>query len=151
MFEVHQEILVEWGHCDPARIVFNHNFFLWMESGMTRLFSTANHAIAKMTEEDPQFIGVPVLQTQASFKKPAKVGDTITLATSISRWGRTSFEVSYRFFRGEDVLCTATQTRVWCYTEGVEAQETLKPAPIPEPIRAALSVDKRVYIKFAYS
>ena len=151
MLEVHLEILVEWGHCDPARIVFNPNFFVWMESGMYQLFTTANYPIAKMSDEDPQFLGVPLLTTQANFQKPAKVGDTITLVTSISRWGNTSFELSFRFLRGEDVLCTATQTRVWCYAEGDGAQETIKSAPIPESFRADLSVDKQVHIQLVSS
>ena len=151
MLEVQLEILVEWGHCDPARIVFNPNFFVWMESGMDRLFSTANHPIAKIIDEDPQYRGVPLLATQANFHKPAKVGEIITVATSISRWGKTSFEISYRFFRGEDVLCTATQTRVWCYAEGTGSQETIKPTPIPEPVRTALSVDKQVCVKLGSS
>ena len=151
MLEVQLEILVEWGHCDPARIVFNPNFFVWMESGMDRLFSTANHAIAYMTDEDPKFRGAPLLKTQASFQKPAKVGEVITLATTISQLGNTSFEISYRFTRGEDVLCTATQTRVWCYAEGAGSHETIKPSPIPESVRADLSVDRQVCIRLVSS
>ncbi len=145
MLEVHLEILVEWGHCDPARIVFNPTFFVWMESGMGQLFSTAKHPMAEMTNDDPLFLGVPLLQTQANFQKPAKVGDIITLATSVSRWGTSSFDLSYRFFRGEDVLCTASQTRVWCYADG--SHEMIKAAPIPASFRDALSVDKKVCIK----
>ncbi|MBT4521631.1 MAG: acyl-CoA thioesterase [Halieaceae bacterium] len=146
MLEVQLEIFVEWGHCDPAKIVFNPNFFIWMESGMHRLFSTAGHTISRITDSHPLFRGVPLLQTQANFQTPAKLGDTITLATCISRFGNTSFEVCYRFFRGEDVLCTAVQTRVWCYAEG-EEQEALKPAPIPESVRVALSDNRQVCIK----
>jgi acyl-CoA thioesterase FadM len=46
MFGVKRDIHIEWGHCDPARIVFNPNFFVWMESGMDRLFSVAYRPIA---------------------------------------------------------------------------------------------------------
>jgi acyl-CoA thioesterase FadM len=118
-----------------------------MESGMDRLFSVAYRPIAEMVHEETNYRGVPLLNIQASFQKPAKVGETITLATSVSRWGTTSFDIDYRFTRGEDVLCTATQTRVWCYADGTGAQETIKPAPIPESCIAALSVDKQVHIK----
>ena len=151
MLEVQLEILVEWGHCDPARIVFNPNFFVWMESGMGRLFSVAGHTLADMTDADPQFRGVPLLKTEASFQKPAKVGEVITLATTISRFGNTSFQISYRFTRGENVLCTATQTRVWCYAEGVGAGEIIKPSPIPEAVRESLSMGRLVCVKLVSS
>jgi len=118
---------------------------------MYQLFTAANYPIAKMSDEDPRFIGVPLLTTQADFLKPAKVGDIITLITSISKWGTTSLVLSYRFVRGEDVLCTATQTRVWCYTEGTGEHEIIKPAPIPESFRADLSVDKQVCVRLVSS
>ncbi len=66
MFEVKLDIHIEWGHCDPARIVFNPNFFVWMESGMDRLFSVAYHPIAEMVHEDTNYRGVPLLNTQAA-------------------------------------------------------------------------------------
>ena len=151
MFEIKLDIHVEWGHCDPARIVFNPNFFIWMESGMDRLFSVAYRPMAEMVQEDTNYRGVPLLNTQANFQKPAKVGETITLTTQISRWGKTSFDIDYRFTRGDDVLCTATQTRDWCYAEGTGAEETIKPSPIPEACITALSADKQVHIKLVSS
>ena len=47
MLESHLDIRVEWGHCDPARIVvYNPNFYDWMEHGLLA-FSTPRASISR--------------------------------------------------------------------------------------------------------
>ena len=41
MFTATQRIRVEWAHCDPAGIIFNPHYYLWMDSGTHALLQAA--------------------------------------------------------------------------------------------------------------
>ena len=41
MLTATQRICVEWAHCDPAGIIFNPHYYIWMDSGTHALLQTA--------------------------------------------------------------------------------------------------------------
>lgn len=141
MLESRLEIRVEWGHCDPAQIVYNPNFFDWMERGMAALFDAAGYPFAVVLAANPRLRGTPLVHSRADFLRPAKVGDTVVVCSRIVRWGRSSFDIAHDIMLGEDKLVEAMQTRVW---SGVDEAGTLRALPIPEEIRAALEAEKTV-------
>jgi len=136
MLECKIDILVEWGHCDPARIVYNPNFFDWMEHGLSALFSASGFSLADALAAHPALRGTPLVRSEAEFKGPARVGDTLVLSSKVVRWGRTSFDIAYDFLLDGETIVTAKQTRVW---SGVDETGQLRALPIPGEIREALS------------
>jgi len=140
------EIRVEWGHCDPAQIVYNPNFFDWMERGLSALFEAAGFSFTDLIGSNKDLRGTPLVRSQAEFLSPARVGDVIVLTSKIVRWGRASFDIAHEFHLGETKLVSATQTRVWA---GADATGRLKALPMPKNVRSALETDKTVRYSIA--
>jgi len=141
MLRLSREIRVEWGHCDPARIVYNPNFYDWMEGGLLALLSVTGFDLATMIANDPDFRGTPLVRGDASFMAPARVGDLIEHHVEVSRWGGKSFDLSHRFTLGETTLLEGSQTRVWGRASP-DNPASLAAVPVPDAVKAALSEDK---------
>lgn len=138
MFEAALEIRVEWGHCDPAQIVFNPNYFNWMESGLHWLFEAAGLSLTELMAGDPDFRGAPLVRCDANFMAAARVGDLLMLTSKVARWGRTSFDVAYAFAVDGATVVDASQTRIWGRALPGEPNR-LQAIPIPGTVRDALS------------
>src|SRR5271163_4899954 len=77
---------IEWGHCDPAGIVFNPRFFEMFDISTWMLFDAAlgvkpNELAAKFA-----IMGIPLVDAHAEFIKPAKFGDVIEIASRVSEF-----------------------------------------------------------------
>lgn len=131
-----KKIKIEWGHCDPAQIVYNPNFYDWMDQGTYGLFFQAGYDFSVLLEKDPAFRGVPLLKNEAVFKEPAIFGDEIELISEVSEWGTKSFTVSHRFMKEGREIIAATEVRVW----GMNPDgQRLRAMPVPEEVKAAVS------------
>ncbi len=147
MLESRRDIRVEWGHCDPARIVYNPNFYDWMEGGLLALFDAAQLDMPRMVIEMPGFRGTPLVKAEATFHAPARVGDVLTLSSRVTRLGGASFDVSHRFFRDETLLVEGAQTRVWGMAPPDEPDRLIT-ARIPDEVRVALSEDRTSHLRY---
>jgi 4-hydroxybenzoyl-CoA thioesterase len=76
MFSNNIEIMVEWGDCDPAGIVFYPNYFRWFNQGAHALFNAAGMPFHQLIKEWG-IAGVPMLDTQASFRAPTRGADPV--------------------------------------------------------------------------
>lgn len=148
-FTARQNIRVEWGHCDPARIIYNPNYFRWMETGVHLLFGAAGINLEKLTAEDHDFRAVPLVNTEAAFLAPARIGDFVTHTVWISRWGAKAFDIEHRFSIRERLLVRAKQIRVWARALP-DDPDSLRAIAVPDDVRAALSEDKTVTLKMAF-
>ena len=90
MLVVTQRYRVDWGHCDPAGIIFNPNYFAWMDAGCHNLFKAAGVPFKEMMDTS-SFIGCPLIKTEAKFTKPAYYDDIITLSSQVESFGGKSF------------------------------------------------------------
>ena len=68
MLKIIQEIYVEWGHCDPARIVFNPNFYKWIDAAQDKLFITAYPDLHSLHKKIG-FAGMPLVANESKFLK----------------------------------------------------------------------------------
>jgi len=107
------EFTVEFGDCDPARIVFYPNFFRWMDSAARHYFVAAGVPSWHETESTDGIIGTPLVDASAQFRQPATYGDRICVDTSIAEWRGRSFVMKHVIRRGEDVLVEGTETRIF--------------------------------------
>jgi len=147
MFKIIQEIHVEWGHCDPARIIFNPNYFVWADAAMERLVRTA-HPQLHASPDQPDFGGLPLVANSGEFPASARFGDVMELASEIVRMGKSSLTFQHQFSVQATTVAIIEETRVWTVRHQ-DNPEQLAAAPIPDEVRSTLSQDRCVRFSIA--
>lgn len=135
----HQSVLaVSWGDCDPAQIVFYPRYFEW--------FDRSAHLLFRAIGLDPRAmqarwgaLGLSLVDARASFRGPARYGDTVTLACRVAAIGRSSVTLEHTIRRGAEVLVEGREVRVWLQASA-EGPAGLAAAAIPEDARRLLVV-----------
>ncbi len=136
MFKIVQDIYVEWGHCDPAKIVFNSNFYFWVDCAQDRLLQAAYPELHTLHEKIG-FAGTPLVSNQSEFKKPGQSGDVLALHSQITKVGNSSFHVHHQFFVKGTPIVDIKEVRVW--TTRIPADsDKLTASPIPQEIKDRL-------------
>jgi 4-hydroxybenzoyl-CoA thioesterase len=130
------QVQVEFGDCDPARIVWFPNFFRWIDAASRHFFITCGVPPWHETAQTMGMIGTPLVDTHASFKKTASYGDVLQIHTSIAEWRSKSFVQSYRIMRGEDEIMTCQEVRIF---EADKEGGGIRALPVPESIRLLCS------------
>ena len=145
MFTATQRIRVEWAHCDPAGIIFNPHYYLWMDSGTHALLQAAGFDLIGQTHGDPLFRGCPLVASNMSFRRPLYFGDVAECRSSVERFGNSSFVVAHEFRRydHDEPVASGSETRVWGYS-AAEDPSRLVARPIPQDVRTLLSVERTV-------
>ncbi len=130
------EIMVEWGDCDPAGIVYYPAYFKWFDQATYRLFRKAglrrdDLTSGKFTE------GAPLVAAECSFRRASQTGEKLVIESHVEKFGRTSFVVRHVFrdISGE-IAAEGTETRIWAKKDG-EAS-TLEAVAIPDEMRQRL-------------
>jgi 4-hydroxybenzoyl-CoA thioesterase len=125
---------IEWGHCDPAGIVFNSRFFEFFDWSAWKLFEAALGVKPSDLAATFGIVGIPLVDAKANFMRPAKFNDTVEITSEISRFGRASFEVRHRISVGGELAVEGSETRVWATADPDDATR-LRPIPIPAEVR----------------
>ena len=99
MKEIVYTVRVEFGDCDPARIVWFPNFFRWIDAASRHFFVECGVPPWHETEAATGMIGTPVVDTHARFVKTASYGDILQIHTSIAEWRGKSFVQRHRILR----------------------------------------------------
>ena len=147
MFTAIQRFRVEWAHCDPAGIIFNPNYYLWMDAGTHALIQTAGFDLIGNTRADPLFRGCPLVASNMDFRRPLYFGDITALTSRVEKFGNSSFVVSHAFRKDGDTepVATGQEVRVWGYSDPAEPSK-LVAVPVPDAVREMLSVEKTVEV-----
>ena len=124
---------VEFGDCDPARIVWFPNFFRWIDAASRHFFIACGVPPWTETEKTLGVIGTPLVDTHARFIKTATYGDTLQIRVSIGEWRGKSFVQRYRVMKGEDLLMECEEVRIFA---GRREDGGIFALPIPESVRA---------------
>jgi len=125
---------VEWGDCDPAGIVFNPRYFEWFDAATAALFARALGMTKAAMVKQHGIVGIPLVDTRATFHLPCSYGDEVRIETAVSAFRRSSFDVRHRLLRDDDTLAVeGFETRVWVGRHpdrpgGIKAQ------PIPQEV-----------------
>ncbi len=131
-------IRIEWGDCDPAGIVFYPQYFKWCDAAAAALFAAAGFPRPDLVERHG--IVIPIVDTRCRFLIPSRFDDELTLETTITRFGRSSFDVHHKILKGADLAVECSETRIWTQLEPA-GPEKMKSQPIPEAVIRALSQD----------
>ena len=130
-----RQLTIEWGHCDPAGIVFNPRFFEMFDANTWKLFETALGVKQEALAATYGIIGIALVDARANFMKPAKFGDVIEIASRIKEFRRSSFEVEHLISIAGEIAVEGGETRVWAVRNKTDADK-ITTAAIPAEVIA---------------
>lgn len=134
MLSNRKEIHVEWGDCDPAGIVYYPRFFEYFDACTNALFEKAGFRKAEMLKKYG-LLGIPMIDTRGQFYAPASFGEVVVVETRITGWGRSSFQVEHKLYKGEVLAAEASEKRVWTVRES-GSEKGMRGEAIPEEVKA---------------
>ena len=126
-----RKLIVEWGHCDPAGIVFNPRFFEFFDWSTAMLLEAALGLNKPAMMAHYEMAGIPLVETRARFMSPCRFGDEVAITSQITELKRSSFGVRHRLRNGEVVSVEGEETRVWAGRDP-EDPARLRSKAIPE-------------------
>jgi len=128
-----REVLIEWGDCDPAGIVFNPRYFEWFDACTAGLFA---HAGLTKPELIARFgiVGIPLVETRAKFLLPSRWGEKVVVESQVLAFRRSSFDVRHRLLRDSQEAVIGEETRVWAGRHP-EDHSRLASQPVPEEVK----------------
>ncbi len=104
------EFDVQFGDCDPAGIVFYPNFYRW--------FDAAIHAATRAcgwgwerTAAEFRWLGLPLAEAGATFRRPVSPGDRIVVETRLAAVEQKRLLFKHRILRGETLMCEGFERR----------------------------------------
>ena len=119
---------VRYYECDMQQVVHNAVYLAWCDDAGDRLF----RSVGLGAEGEPGW-DVMVKAASITWAAPARIGDEISVELGPSRWGRTSFDVTYHGTRDGDPIFEATITYV------AVDMDSGTPIEVPATFRDALS------------
>jgi 4-hydroxybenzoyl-CoA thioesterase len=131
-----REVLIEWGDCDPAGIVYFPRYFAFFDSCTAGHFAAAGMPKPELLRKY-DIVGFPVVDVRANFRRASSFGDLVTIETRIARWGSSSFDMEHRLLKNGELAIEGFEKRVWVARRN--DSDALTAVAIPEEVKAALS------------
>jgi 4-hydroxybenzoyl-CoA thioesterase len=122
-FTFRRQLTIEWGQCDPAGIVFNSRFFEMFDTSTWLLFDAALGVKPQDLAPTFSIIGIPLVDARANFLKPSKFGDVVEIASRVSEFRRSSFDVEHKLTIGSALAVDGAETRVWAARDKVNPEK----------------------------
>ena len=132
-------VTVQWGDCDPARIVFYPNYFKWFDEAgwalLSRLFPDKQALLDRHG-----IVGFPIAEASARFLRPSAQYETITFRSAIEGWQEKRFTILHQGYRDGELLLEGREVR---FIGRVHPQDPRRlqaiaiPADIVEQFRSA--------------
>ena len=138
MFTSRHQVTIEWGHCDPAGIVYFPNYFSYFDAAANALFLRALGLNKYQMLKKYDLVGIPVVDVGARFIVPSVFGDVVMIESAVVEIKRSSFRMQHRLLRGETLAVEGHEIRVWAARDPADPAK-LKGKPIPEEVIAKLS------------
>jgi 4-hydroxybenzoyl-CoA thioesterase len=136
--EVVHTVQVEFGDCDPARIVWFPNFFRWIDAASRNYFVQCGVPPWHVLEHSHGIIGTPLVDTQARFVNTASYGDRLAIHTRITEWRGKSFVQHYRVQREDTLILECTEVRIFA-ARRAGTETGIRAVEAPADIRALCS------------
>jgi 4-hydroxybenzoyl-CoA thioesterase len=129
MFVHRRDVQIRWSDCDPADIVFYPRYFEMFDDSTSIMFEAAGFSRQDIGRKYG-LVGFPLVDTRAKFYIASAHGDWIAIESRVASFGRSSFEVTHKVFKGEALAIEAFETRVLVGRHPDDSGR-LKPAPAP--------------------
>ncbi len=134
-----RQFTIEWGHCDPAGIVFNSRFFEFFDRGTWTLFEAALGVKSPDLAGTFGIMGIPLVDASARFLAPARFGDVVELTSQVTEFRRSSFDVEHRLIVRGKLAVEGRETRVWATADAADPS-LIRSRPVPDEVIARFQV-----------
>lgn len=127
-----KNIHIEWGHCDPAGIVYYPRYLEYFDNCTAALFERAGlpkHEMLKLHG----IAGIPMVDMRVRFLVPSRFGENVIIESSIPEWRNSSFDVHHKLLKADVLAVECFETRVWT-VRSPEDPEKLRSKPVPNEI-----------------
>lgn len=124
------ELRVRYSECDAQGVVFNANWFLFVDVAMMEFWRRTVGGYRALQSEHG--LEVVMAQNGANFRAPAHFDDVIGVTPEIEKVGNSSLRMKFAVTRDGELLWDAFAVYVFV------DQETMRPTPIPPAVRSAL-------------
>ena len=118
-FTLLHPLRVRWAECDAQGIVFNVNYFLYFDVGMTEWM----RALGCQGDMTVEFFTVTA---RADYRASAVFDDELDVAVRCARLGNKSMTIAMAIYRGEELLTEGALTYVHA------ERGTKNTTPLPE-------------------
>ena len=125
-----RQFAIEWGHCDPAGIVFNSRFFEFFDWNTWLLLEAALGVRPADLYGKYGIMAIPLVDAKGNFHRAVKFNDVVEIASEVTRFGRSSFDVQHRIEVEGELVADGSETRVWASHDPAQPTK-LKAIPIP--------------------
>jgi acyl-CoA thioester hydrolase len=124
------EVEVRYAETDQMGVVHHANYVVWFEMARTRLCALSGFHYA-----DVERMGylLMVVGVEASYRKPARYGDTVRVACRIDFLGSRGMRFAYEVRKGDDLLATGKTEHIW--VEAATGRTCRMPESVREPFR----------------
>jgi len=126
---------IEWGHCDPAGIVYAPRFLEMFGESTIMLFEAALGVRKRDMLEGHGVVGFPMVDVSARFLRPAAYGDAVTLEAAAPEFGNSSFSIRHRLLKDGHVCVEGVEKRVWTVHDA-ERPGGMRAERVPDAVRA---------------
>jgi 4-hydroxybenzoyl-CoA thioesterase len=126
-------MIVEFGHCDPTRVVTPKHLFEYFDNGTWSLFEAAL-GVARRDFLDVFGI-LPLVDVRLDCRKTVRFGDEIEIASRIAEFRRSSFDVEHRITSGGELAVLGGETRVWA-VRNKDDPDKISARPLPDEVIA---------------
>ena len=134
-----RQFTIEWGHCDPAGIVFNSRFFEFFDWSTWLLFEAALGVPCRDLPAKFGIASLPLVDAKATYLKAVKLNDVVEVASHVSEFRRSSFELQHRLMVAGELAVEGTETRIWAVRVADDPLK-LKGTQVPSEVVKRFSV-----------
>ncbi|MBZ5654944.1 MAG: acyl-CoA thioesterase [Acidobacteriia bacterium] len=147
MFVNRKRILIEFGDCDPADIVFFANYFRWFDDCTSALFAAVGLPIRDLFKSYG-VVGIPIVDAQARFITPSTYGDELEVESRVTEFRKSSFVITHKFYRDGQLALEGQETRVWAAAHPTESNR-MRGVPLPREVIEKLSQNAKRAVRKA--
>lgn len=126
---------IEWGHCDPAGIVYAPRFLEMFGESTIMLFEKALGVRKKDMLSAQGVVGYPMVDVSAKFMRPAAYGDDVVLEAAAPEFGNSSFTIAHRLLKDGHLCVIGIEKRVWTVRDA-ERPGGMRAERVPDEVRA---------------
>ena len=128
---------VHWGDCAPSGAVFYPVYYRWFDEAAWDFFDHIGLAIGELGKASG-LVGLPLMSCRAEFRRPCRLGDRLTLDTTIAELGDKTITLSFQVLKQGELAVRGEEVRFWGTRHASEASRLVK-GTIPPDIVAMLA------------
>ncbi len=119
MFKSTIPIQVRYAETDQMGVVYHANYLVWFELGRTAFFDELGYSYQAFEESG---LVAPVVDIQASFKRPVKYGDDVLVTTWVQSYDGLRITYAYEIATAANGVCVTGWSKHVCVRK-----ETFRP------------------------